>query len=82
VELDSQADLAGLDEDDWAYRYYLEEELMSILTCEEEYWRQRGRQNWLLQGDANTAYFHAIANGRRRKCSIVSLQSEEGEVFG
>jgi hypothetical protein len=48
LELDSQADLAGLDEDDWAYRYYLEEELMTILSCEEEYWRQRGRQNWLL----------------------------------
>jgi mannosylglycoprotein endo-beta-mannosidase len=55
---------------------------MSILSSEEEYWRQRGRQNWLLKGDANTAYFHAIANGRRRKCAILSLQSEEGEVFG
>jgi mannosylglycoprotein endo-beta-mannosidase len=82
LELDSQADLAGLDEEDWAYRYYLEEELMSILSCEEEYWRQRGRHNWLLKGNANTAYFHAIANGRRRKCSILSLQSEEGEVSG
>jgi hypothetical protein len=71
-----------MDEDDWAYRYYLEEELMSILSCEEEYWRQQGRQNWLLKGDANTAYFHATANGRRRKWSILSLQSEEGEVFG
>jgi hypothetical protein len=29
--------MAGLDKDDWAYRYYLEEELMSILSCEEEY---------------------------------------------
>jgi hypothetical protein len=46
--------MAGLDEDDWAYRYYLEEELMRILSCEEEYWRQQGRQNWLLKGDANT----------------------------
>jgi hypothetical protein len=31
------------------------------------------RQKWLLQGDANTAYFHAIANGRRRKCTIPCL---------
>jgi hypothetical protein len=36
----------------------------------------------LLQGDANTAYFHAIANGRRRKCAIRSLQSEEGQITG
>ena len=32
-----------------------------------------GGQKWLLQGDANTAYFQAIANGRRRKCSIPCL---------
>jgi mannosylglycoprotein endo-beta-mannosidase len=80
--LDTQADASGLDEDEWALRYHLEDELMQILCAEEEYWRQRGRQNWLLQGAANTAYFHAIANGRRRKCAIRSLQSEEGEITG
>jgi hypothetical protein len=60
----------------------LEDELMQILCGEEEYWRQMGRQNWLLQGDANTAYFHTIVNRRRRKCAIRSLQSEEGEISG
>jgi hypothetical protein len=80
--LDTQADASGLDEEEWALRYHLEDELMQILYAEEEYWRQRGCQNWLLQGDANTAYFHAIANGRRRKCAIRSLQSEEGEITG
>ena len=34
----------------------------------------------MLKGDANTAYFHAIANGRRRKCAIVSLKSDEGII--
>jgi mannosylglycoprotein endo-beta-mannosidase len=81
-DLDAKADLAGLDEEDWAFQYHLEDELLNILCAEEEYWRQRGRQNWILQGDANTAYFHAIANGRRRKCAIRSLNSEEGEIFG
>jgi hypothetical protein len=71
-----------LDEQDWAFRYYLEDELMNILSGEEEYERQRGRQNWLLQGDANTTYFHAIANGRRRKCAIRSLWTDEGKIFG
>jgi hypothetical protein len=80
--LDAQADASGLDKDEWALRYHLEDELMQILCAEEEYWRQRGRQNWLLHGDANTTYFHAIANGRRRKCAIRSLQSEEGEITG
>jgi mannosylglycoprotein endo-beta-mannosidase len=45
---------------------------------EEEYWRQRGRQQWFLKGDANTKFFHAIANGRRRKCAILALNLGEG----
>jgi hypothetical protein len=47
---------------------------------EQEYWRQRGRQAWLLHGDANTAYFHAIANGRRRKCTIARLVTDQGII--
>ena len=39
----------------------------------EIYWRQRGTLNWTLKGDAPTAYFFAIANGRRRRCDINSL---------
>jgi hypothetical protein len=81
-DLDSRADSSGLDEEDWAFRYYLEYELMNILSVEEEYWRQRGRQNWILQGEANMAYFHAIANGRRCKSAIRSLTSQEGEILG
>jgi hypothetical protein len=30
-----------------------------------------------LQGDTNTAYFHAIANGRHKKCCISSLVSAQ-----
>jgi hypothetical protein len=75
-ELDDKADSIGIDEDEWAFRYHLEEQLLEIYRVEEEYWRQRGRIRWLLQGDANTAYFHAVANGRRRKCNIASLVAE------
>ncbi|XP_071674451.1 uncharacterized protein [Lolium perenne] len=51
-----------------------------ILAVEEEYWRQRSRANWLIQGDANTAFFHAFANGWRRKCAISSLVSDSGII--
>jgi hypothetical protein len=56
---DGKADSVGIDEEDLAYRYHLEEQLLEIYRVEEEYWRQRGRVKWVLQGDANTAYFHA-----------------------
>jgi hypothetical protein len=53
--------------------------MVQILTAE-EYWHQRGRRNWILKGDANTKYFHAFANGRRRKCAITCINSEAGPV--
>jgi hypothetical protein len=79
-ELDSAADGLGLDEDGWALRYHLEAQMMEMLSAEEEYWRLRGRQQWILQGDANTKFFHAFANGRKRKCAIHSLSSDQGVV--
>jgi hypothetical protein len=30
-------------------------------------------EDWLLKGDANTSYFHTVANGRKRKCLIRNL---------
>ena len=64
--LDVVADSTGLSADGWLRRYALENSLMEIYKGEEIFWRQRSRQNWILRGDANTAYFHAIANGRHR----------------
>ncbi|KAE8816186.1 hypothetical protein D1007_06305 [Hordeum vulgare] len=71
--LDDLADGSGLSRDDWTRRYSLDAELMDIFRSEELFWQRRGDQNWLLKGDANTAYFQAIANGRRRKCVIPFL---------
>jgi hypothetical protein len=78
--LDDRADSVGLSDDDWALRYHLEECIIQIYQREEEYWRHRGRLKWTLQGDANTKYFHVVANGWRRKCTISSLSSEAGFV--
>lgn len=41
-----------------------------LILLRSEYWRKRSHQTWLLKEDANTTYFHAIANGWRRKCDI------------
>lgn len=45
----------------------LKEELGLILKQEEMYWKQRARVTWLKEGDENTGFFHAVANGRRNK---------------
>jgi hypothetical protein len=80
AELDVLADATGLDEDAWASRYHLEEQLLHIYRMEEEHWRQRDRVRYTLQGDANTAYFHTVANGRRRKCNISKLTTDNGTI--
>jgi hypothetical protein len=46
---------------------------VKIYESEELLWQRRGGENWLLKGDANTSYFHTIANGRKRKCLIRNL---------
>ena len=76
--LDAEADRRPFSEAEWAHRYALENQLMAILRAEEEYWRRRGGVKWVTKGDANTGYFHAYVNGRKRKCSILRLQTDHG----
>jgi hypothetical protein len=79
-EIDRRAENQDLDGEEWKYRYTLERDLEEVLACEEKNWQQRCSVRWVLQGDANTRFFHGIANGRRRKCSIFSSEVGEGET--
>jgi hypothetical protein len=76
-DLDAASDSVGLSTEEWLQRYALEAILMEIYKGEEVFWRQRSRQNWLLKGNANTAYFHAIANGQHRRCAIPYLWEDD-----
>ena len=57
-------------------RALLELQLECIMEAEEIYWQQRGREKWILKGDANTGFFHLSVKGRRRKKKILSLEDE------
>jgi hypothetical protein len=80
IELDRVAESVGLDEEGWALRYHLEDQLILADRMDDEYWHQRSRTKWLLQGDACTAYLHAITNGKRRKCGILRHVTDGGEI--
>ena len=80
ASIDAQADVRPFSGDEWEHRYSLENQVLAILRAEEEYWRRRGGVKWVVKGDANTGYFHAYANGRKRKSTILRLQSEHGTL--
>jgi hypothetical protein len=81
AELDRREDLSDLDEEGWALRYHLEDQIFMFDKMEEEYWLQCSKVRWLLKGDSYTAYFHAIANGCRCKCWIPRHITPSGEVL-
>jgi hypothetical protein len=52
--------------------------LNSYWIIEETKARQRSRDRYILEGDRNTAYFHAVDNQRRRKKMIHVLDGPDG----
>ena len=60
----------------------IQQALMKVYEDEERYRQQRSSEKWLLQGDMNTEFFHRVANGRRRRKIIFSMQSDQDTIQG
>lgn len=80
--IDKEAEVRALSTGEWQHRYELENSLEHICNIKEIYWQQRVGDRWTIKGDSNTKFFHHYANGRRRKSTIVSLETENGEIGG
>jgi hypothetical protein len=61
-------------------RRMLKQTVLGLASLERTMARQRSRIRWLREGDANTALFHAVANGRRVKNYIAAVRSGEDLV--
>jgi hypothetical protein len=61
--------------------HVIENKLEKIWALEEIKSRQRSRDRNILEGDRNTAYFHAVADHRNRKKRIDCLQGPTGLVY-
>ncbi|XP_019166949.1 PREDICTED: uncharacterized protein LOC109162719 [Ipomoea nil] len=57
----------------------LEECLSCIEAQEDTYWRQRAKQHWLKNADANTKYYHRYASHRKKKNTIVKIMNDSGD---
>ena len=81
-ELDKKAEHVQLTMDELNLKHVINERLANLLIEEEVKWYQRAKVKNLLEGDANTKYFHLVANGKHRKTRIFQLEQEEGIVCG
>ncbi|KAK2635601.1 hypothetical protein Ddye_030393 [Dipteronia dyeriana] len=57
-------------DESWNHIRMIESQLDSLLRCEEIYWKQRARTDWLREGDRNTNFFHEKASNRKSRNSI------------
>lgn len=53
-------------------------ELEKVLLKEEVLWREKSRVTWVKEGDGNTKFFHKVANGKRNRSFINSLENDQG----
>jgi len=56
----------------------LSDEYQEILYQEELLWFQRSREEWIISGDRNTAYYHAATTIRKARNKITSLRDDTG----
>jgi mannosylglycoprotein endo-beta-mannosidase len=81
-ELDKKAENSLLDESELNLKQVLNERLAKILREEELKWYQRAKVKHLLEGDANTKYYHFLANGRHQKTRIFQLEDGHTVIDG
>ena len=81
-ELDKKAENLLLNETELNLKHVPSERLAELLREEEVKWYQRAKVKHLLEGDANTKYFHLLANGRHRKTRIFQLDDGDTIIDG
>ncbi|XP_057447160.1 uncharacterized protein LOC130738983 [Lotus japonicus] len=68
--LDQKAEEVMLDENELAIRKSLGGDFWKVAHMKESLLRQKSRIMWVKDGDANTKFFHAMVNARRRSNAI------------
>lgn len=54
-------------------------EYQEVLHQEKLMWYQRSREDWIVSGDRNTAYYHAATSVKKAQNMITSLRDENDE---
>lgn len=78
--LDLKSESSELSEDEKVRLKLIHDETKKIWHKEETKAKHRSRDRHILEGDRNTAYFHAVTDQRRRNTFIHSLDGSAGPV--
>lgn len=50
------------------------------LLCEENFYKQKSRVKWLMEGDKNTWFFHQMMKIKRKKFKISDIALDDGNI--
>jgi mannosylglycoprotein endo-beta-mannosidase len=80
-DLDKKAESDHPSDQEVNLKHY-KERLVTLLREEELKWYKRAKVKTLLEGDANTRFFHLVANGKHQKQQNFKLEDDQGVVVG
>lgn len=78
--LDIKAETIELSSEELTRHQEIRDEMSRIWLREETKARQRSRDKDIKEGDRNTTYFHVVANQRRRKTLVHTLEGLDGPM--
>lgn len=55
--------------------------LLQATQAQTSYWAQKSRIRWISEGEANTAYFHAVVKDKHRRQHIANLRNSAGDLL-
>ncbi|WVZ91838.1 hypothetical protein U9M48_037961 [Paspalum notatum var. saurae] len=82
IDLDVADEKRDLNEEEQHLLAQSRDQLAALLREEEIRFYQRAKTNDILFGDRNTRYFQMVANGKKRKKKIFSLDHGQGKIEG
>ncbi|GKV50623.1 hypothetical protein SLEP1_g57323 [Rubroshorea leprosula] len=75
-QVDMQNEVSDLEEAEIVKRQEGFSEMWDCIRKRELIWKQKSRNKWVREGDANTRFFHIVAIGRRAHNNIAGLMCE------
>jgi len=66
---------------EWNFRNALYDKLVSLLSMQKTYWKQRSKIRWIKEGDFGTKFFHTHATIKHRKNTISPLTNDQEAVL-